>query len=137
MGEGSHHRSTIIVEFKGDIDRIFGHRHEKHIFKTACRVLWFVIAEPLLEQRRERLPINLPFGSMMAHNDLPITFHRNFGKPLSLAIPARGAIEFVECDVLLVHIARERVIDAQRGIVEIIIKLLCMDLQPQHANQKE
>ena len=62
---------------------------------------------------------------MVAHGQLAVSLYRQFGQSLSFAIPSGAHVELVESDVLLPGVALEDVVEPQRAVGEILVKVLC------------
>ena len=135
MCHGGRHLASVVLQFYRHIDRILRIGDEEYVLKGSCRRLGLRIREPLLKERGEGVAIDDRARAMVADGNLAIALHGEFGQVLAFAIPTRDAVELVECDPLLLGVARKDVVDAKCGIRKIAVKLLCEDRRA--AKQKE
>lgn len=112
VGHGGDNHAAVVEQVDGDVDGVARHGHEKNVFETTGRGLGLGIGEPLLEERGEGVAIDDRLGAVVAHGDLSVALHRQFGQPLSFAVPTGRRREGVKGNGLMVGITREGVVDA-------------------------
>ena len=67
---------AVVAQVYRHLYRVFGHGHQKHVLKRACRALCLGIAEPFLEERGERVAIDGGAGLVVAHGQLAVSLYR-------------------------------------------------------------
>ena len=100
----------VVAQRHRDIHRSLGEGHEEDVLKGFHRPLRFFRRKPLLEQTRERMPIDhLPVG-LRAHSNFAVALQGHLVKSLPSAIPMGQAHELVYIELLMLMIACESVV---------------------------
>ena len=125
MCERGHNLAAVVAQVDGDVDGVFRHGYQEHILEAFLLSLSLVVRQPFLEKGGERVAVDGQSCAMVAHGDLPVPLHRQFCQPFTLTVPSRTDVELVYIDVLSGGIARERVVESECLVGEIVVKCLC------------
>ena len=118
---------AVVAKVDGDVYGIFRKRHEEHVLESFRLRLRLVVAQPLLEERREGVAVDNGAVAVAAHGNLSVAFHRQLSHPLPLAKPAWRRAHLVYGDVLLLLVAGEDVVNAQRAVFKVFVEALCVN----------
>ena len=75
MGECRHHFLSVVIQFHGHVDSIFGHRGEKHVLERFAHSVSLVVREPLLKEGGERVSVNHCMAGVVAEDELSVAFY--------------------------------------------------------------
>ena len=82
------HPVVVVAELDGDVDRLLGVGDEEDVLEGFPGVLRLVGGEPLLEKRREGVPVDDLVAGLVSDGDLAVSLERELCQMLSPAIPS-------------------------------------------------
>ena len=124
VGKTCCHLPAVVAQVDGNVDSVLREWYEEYVLERFCLRLGLRIGEPFLEEGGEGVAVDDFVAVVVADGYLSVALHGNLTEPLPLAVPSWNARQFVDGNVLFGAVAREDIIDSERGIGKELVEIL-------------